>query len=328
MSFDQVTWAPRRGDTGDDQYDVADDCGIAAGDAGAFSATPTIEEIEASSGLNQVVALANRRLLQFKTRFGGTALTALPYFTSETRYARTAWNNLETRIKSIRTLEGFDNTGLFATAHAAGDRIARTHILALRKALRISGTLIRLGWCDGGGVGAGDKGAPYVRRDWPYGTIILEYWQTGGILTPAGQAYAGPSFRYQRRRGLWSCPMPDWVANLVSATASVYSAPSYSPSGHTYTMWRSDTDDSAYSDFSGAGHFDNAIVSFVTGTNPGTFIDATVPNADIEARAGTRVSWILAEERERSGIPPTSGADEYAQYTSGKPMKLTLDFGS
>ena len=331
MGFDQITWSPRRGATGDDQYDVPDDCGIGAGDASGFDATPTLAQIAASSGLNQIVGLANRRILQFKALFGGTSQVAIPYFVTGQRYfvtngADPSWTLLINLINLIRSIEGFSVYGLVAPT--AGHRILRTDILNLRKALRIGGILTRPGWCIPPGSLApwpGDKHNGILRTDDPFGTPIAptEYFTYSNIA--AGNTSGGGTKRI-RRRSLWSTAIPDWMTTgLVSAVVSLLSPTSYTSSGKGYSLWRSNTDDSAYVSTTVASNFDQQTAQVTSGTSPGTYFDFTLTNADVLAKAAARMSFILAMDDEESGVNITGNMNgvDVQRIT-----KLTINFGT
>lgn len=57
---DLITWNPRVGATGDDRYNIDLNTAIGAGSS-SYSSPPTISEINAGSGINQIIAEVNRR---------------------------------------------------------------------------------------------------------------------------------------------------------------------------------------------------------------------------------------------------------------------------
>jgi hypothetical protein len=83
-----VNWNPRVSDTGDDFYnlpgavklDTTQDTGnpsrIDAGDYSGFDVCPTIAQLNASSGVNQVIGAYNRRAYNFASSFGLPILAA------------------------------------------------------------------------------------------------------------------------------------------------------------------------------------------------------------------------------------------------------------
>ena len=56
---DLITWSPRKGTSGDDRYDP-DSTAVRAGSS-SYSTLPAISEINAATGMNQIIAEINRR---------------------------------------------------------------------------------------------------------------------------------------------------------------------------------------------------------------------------------------------------------------------------
>ena len=150
MAYDLVTWSPRISASGDDKYnvlggtklDASIDTGlptrIDAGDSSSYSSTPTISEINAGSGLNQVIAAINRRAAVHNSLFG-TTIPVLSYIAPDVRISAAKFLEIQTGINNVRRTEGFTSNGSFTTP-VAGNRILGTSIAEMRKALAISGT--------------------------------------------------------------------------------------------------------------------------------------------------------------------------------------------
>lgn len=153
--MDQVTWSPRVGSTGDDKYNVPGAINIAGSRdtsnpervnaySGSFSSTPTIAEINAANGVNQVVGLLKRRALQANALLG-TSLT-YPAFAEADKKIRTAasglgefeWPLLKAAIDALRAAEGFA-TYSWPTAPTGSPGQAAYYLSHARKALALSG---------------------------------------------------------------------------------------------------------------------------------------------------------------------------------------------
>jgi hypothetical protein len=61
LGTDIITWNPRRGSSGNDRYTFPDDTAIKVGSS-SYSSPPTIDEVNAGSGINQIIAEYNRRI--------------------------------------------------------------------------------------------------------------------------------------------------------------------------------------------------------------------------------------------------------------------------
>ena len=338
MGNDLVTWAPRRGDSGDDLYDVPDDTPVGAGDASGFSATPTIDQINASSGLNQVIGLANRRVKIFNARFGVTMPTE-GYASAETSRSAAKWAAVCSRINAIRVAEGFGDYTFLTAEAAAGLNIRRQHILDMRKALRIAGILSY-------NYNANYSGTPlclykdeYRRQDSPYPTGANEgYVVTTGYY--GKETLAGVTRRY---RLLVSYPIHEWViAGALAAAfwrirlAAVYTTlESVEPA-----VYSSNTDDSAYpapvGDFDGVAYNLTGTRGQLEGlftTTTGVDQDVAINTGRVESKAGARFSIIVGTEKELTGTGIGGGSGTRAEFVTatngdGSNRALKLDFGS
>lgn len=81
MGYDIVTtWSPRVGPTGDDKYNLPDESDVDKG-VSVFSSPPTVAELNAASGINQIIAAYNRRA-HFQNTCFGHSLRIFPYLKS------------------------------------------------------------------------------------------------------------------------------------------------------------------------------------------------------------------------------------------------------
>lgn len=134
---DLVTWSPRVGATGDDRYDLPENSATKAG-ASDYSDPPTLDEINARSGMNQIIAEINRRIaiIDDPDRFGGgPGLTPANYVSAGDRVLRSKIIELQTLVNAIRSAEG--NSSYSFTTVTIGLRIAELHLFELREALAI-----------------------------------------------------------------------------------------------------------------------------------------------------------------------------------------------
>ena len=174
-------------------------------EAGAsdYSATPTLAEINARSGWNQVVALLNRRVARYNTLFG-TSLSTASYFTAGDKITRSAMSTLQTRINSLRTSEGFSSY-TFPTLPSVGEKIPGSVLAHHRKALRLEGICT---------LGEGSSRFR-LRTDNPYGTPTgTSIITTSGARRIGKDASSAPAVT--RIRALWVFKLPDWSPSLAA----------------------------------------------------------------------------------------------------------------
>lgn len=134
VGTDIITWDPRVGSTGDDRYDPGEDIRIEAG-ASDYSSRPTHTEINARSGINQILAEANRRIWPGNSQNRINANVSLfNYVSAGDRIDAADLTDLNTRINNVRDWEN-QSAFSFTRAVAAGDIIKRNDVLEWRKAL-------------------------------------------------------------------------------------------------------------------------------------------------------------------------------------------------
>lgn len=221
------TWTPCIGGSGDDLFNVPGATKLdgsfdssnpptkmALGGT-SYSTIPTIAEINAGSGLNQVIAAYNRRAGMYNSEFG-TTLTIMSYLTTTgSRTLASSMTTLFSNIGSLKQQEGLSDTTWTISAPAAR-RTCWGHQLAyLRKKIGfITGTVTQ-----GLLLTASPSFYGYFRVDSPsYGTGASESIAGVGI----GKAGNGVGTNNMKRfRTLFAYPMPDWLATSGITSASI-----------------------------------------------------------------------------------------------------------
>jgi hypothetical protein len=318
MAFDLTTWNPCIGTTDDDKYDLpgstrisgSKDTGaptpIDVGDPSHYSSIPTDEEIAAGSGINQVIALVNRRTLR-QNQVIGSSYPALPYLSAGAKITPATINAIMGGIITARAIEGMGPAyDQWPGNIATGQPILGAHVAHMRKALAVSGTLdltnryVSSSW----GV--------YERVDAPYGTPVSEavvnvyhdsasYWGKQGIINS----------ELHRRRSSRSYPIPYWLtAGMVqSAVFSTYVYRRFNSESTALQLWSSNTSDRfviltpAYDGT--FYHTDNLEGTFATWATSGGIsvsVNAThtvsVSAARLAARAGNVFSTLIGTQSE------------------------------
>lgn len=154
MGYDLVEWNPRRGDDTELQYQVPqislgddNDTKVDVGESD-YSSTPTLAEINERSGLNQVIALLNRRILQMNS-LKTLSETVLDYLEDDVKIKASHLTDIQTKINTLRVHEG--TTVFTFTFVLAGKKILALHLNELRKSLAIKG-IYTLSFRNGHGV--------------------------------------------------------------------------------------------------------------------------------------------------------------------------------
>ena len=334
MGFDLVTWAPRVGSTGDDVYnvpggtkldgsvDTGGPCTVQAGDSSGFSATPTVAQLNASSGINQVIGLYNRRALMFNAAFG-TSLATIAYIVSGTMPKATDFTNILTKINTLRggsagTNEGWTGGNLAwpISTPTAGQPIMGHHLAFLRKALAISGTMV----CNNGGA----KMWQYTRNDSPYGTGTSES-QTSNAGFNVGQITGPP---ITRSRTICNFRVPDFVsAGLTSATLGIqFTSPSAGSPAWNYNVYSANSDVSAPSltpAYGGTYYTANSALEGSFNATLGTAQNLSITAAHVQSRANGYMGFLCVSSREFAGTVATATEDA---ASAGSFPTLTLTF--
>jgi len=283
MAYDLVTWSPRVGSSGDDKYNVlgakkidgSQDTGLPSRiDAGSssYSSTPTISEINAGSGINQVIALYNRRQAQMNAIMNGTP-TPISYLTSnDTRIVALKFTDLYNAIGSLRSTEGFTAYTFPTSEVAAGKIVLGTHLAHARKALAIAGVQTRT-----------LKKWARDRLESPYGTVnaARSSIYTGSVPVsnygsrapfqggPSDISFDGLASGYRRVRYIGTFPVFGFVDNaqIVSATLKLIATTGGAVTGYLGPTATTSADNNAAP---AAGDFDT-LSSQVNITGIGTF---------------------------------------------------------
>ena len=195
MAYDLTTWTPAIGGGGADKYDIAADAKWGAGSA-SFSGTPTIAEINASSHVNQIIALYNRRAI-------AQGKTQIAYVAADAKFPLSIITLLQAGINILLPAEGFPTFSF--TTPAAQTKPLGTTIGELRRALAITGTQdVPL-----------SPAYVYHRIDNPaFGT---PYFEEIAYTSETIGNIAGGGGNYPRYRTLPGLTVPDWIAQATSA---------------------------------------------------------------------------------------------------------------
>jgi hypothetical protein len=305
MAYDLVTWAPRVGSSGDDKYNVPGatklngfvDSGlpsrIEAGDSSGFSATPSIAEINNSSGLNQVIGLLNRRALRHNALFG-TTIPTVAYQAIDERITAAKVAAVNAGISGVITTEGILPTGASLSNPSVGTMMRGTTLANMRKALAISGTLRPHYFQDT--VNDVIDWNQYRRIDNPYGSPTSE--TIGNVFPFQGRAHWEKSGSdYFRRRMITSYRIPEWLTALVSCVYQVnFVASSGSATPITLEMYRMNVGVSgaamSNSSFYATDNFVHSLATAVPFAQDIT-TDVTIANGVLTGAAGGYLSFLF-----------------------------------
>lgn len=189
-----ITWAPRVGATGDNQYKFGSGASmpkIYRGTVGG--STPSVSDVNALTGINQIVAEIKRQ--------GGSA----SYVSDGTqKVSKTFITSLQTAINSIRTGAGASSYS-FTSITDGTVKISNSILLQLRKALAVTQTTVTGSSWDGR--------FEFQRKDIPYGTLYTESTNHTPRDTWIGKANLGGVMN--RYRFIFRMPRP-------SGTLSAY----------------------------------------------------------------------------------------------------------
>jgi hypothetical protein len=322
MGYDLVTWAPAIGGGGADKYDPPASSTINYGDTSGFSATPTIAQLNATSGINQVIGLYNRRALNCNA-LTGSALATQAYLGGN-RVRASDLTTLRTRINTMRAAEGFAAYS-FVAPLAANGTITGAVIAELRASLRIAGTMTVV-------RGAANKG--YYSRfhsagGYPGGSSSINISNVDATDN-IGKTYSPPtSGTILRERRLFSVPIPDYVTSLTSASFDVtFGSVNTSLEAVDILLYTSNTDDHLYDDTAHGTNIDNFIDSILAPT--ATAYSITVPDAEFTAAAGRYLSFILisAHDSTSDGAGGSGGSALGSSANVSVDETVIINFGS
>jgi len=116
----------------------------------AFSSTPTIAELNASSGMNQLLGYYNRRAATWNAAHGGS-LAIMSYVAVGNQPSATTFTTLLTNISALRTAEAVYSPSMAFPNSTPGSKlwIYGDHVAYLRKSLRVptnKGALLYKEW--------------------------------------------------------------------------------------------------------------------------------------------------------------------------------------
>ncbi len=275
----------------------------------SFSATPTMAEINASSWLNQIIALVNRRSVQTII-----APTLFSYLDSTVLSAQLI-ADLRTRINAIRAAVG-QSAYTFTGAASAGGRISAATLNELRTALAFSGQI----------TPTFISKFVSVRLDNPFGTQV----SAGNSSYPGGHAKlgifpaAGGNTSRARTGSSWQLPAGVDFTNLPTSVVGSWGVFSNGLSAVNFTAYASNTDDSA-----GAGtwweNLDIVGATVTAGASGTGFISQIVTNAMLQARSEDVLSILTGVTSEISGV--NSGESVSIASSVGPIHTLVIDFG-
>lgn len=338
MGFDQVTWAPVIGGSGDNLYNVpgatkldntldttGGPCGVDVGDASGFSTPPTIAQINASSGINQVIGLYNRRAGQYNTLFG-TSLTIMSYLSASVRPKAADFTNLFNNVGTLRTQEGW--TAALAwpnTTPTAGRPIRGYHLAYLRKSLAISGT-ISIGHLSPTNF----IQYTYTRVDNPYPTAFSESFATSPSAASSFGKLTNTAPKSNRRRQIFRLAIPDWVTTPATQQVQVnFSGSNSALESFTPTLYSFNTDTGVPSlgtGFNGTFYTpDNLEGTFPF--NTGILNSLNVGLTPILNNVGAYYAILLVDDKEYAGTgldPATGGLNSF--LLTGNLVQLVMTF--
>ena len=196
---------------------------IAAGDASGFadysdytnaSLIPTLVQIGASSGVNQVIGMLNRRTKMWNSLYG-TSLSPQAYVTVGSNVTAAKFNAICSAITSLLSAEGFAAYSFPGTSFAdgnicAGCKIYGYHLATMRRALCLAGSQTLNISFNNTGTNKEYKWAETDGTTWNTPT-------TGPAVVAWSYSYAGRQSS-QRYRHMFYYGIPDYAASGGIAT--------------------------------------------------------------------------------------------------------------
>ena len=304
---DIVTWSPRVGATGDDRYDPGNAMRIAAGTAsGTFSDPPTITQVNAASGINQVIAEIRRRCwgtspASYWITPGDLSGLAPSWCPTSGKYLYTTFNTLKSAVDSIRTTEGQSAFSWSEYPLASADRTVRAIVTELRKALATDQYILYRWLADHGGY----YGLQATTS--PYPTISTVYLRNNCAFGEAG------STKY---RGYLFFRLPaDWPTGLTGSLRCWYTR---GAGVRTFELWRANTHLGAL-DTGDWGNLDNAehsqannAIAPTAGTRYKSLLSLTSA-----LNGNTNYTFIAVHNEERTDTNPATSLDNIRWGTGG-----------
>ena len=318
MAYDLVTWSPAVGGSGTDRYDLPAGSYVPAGSS-SFSSTPTISEINSSSGINQIIGLINRRGKLFVS--GWSDLT---YVAAGDKITKTKYDSIKTKIGTLRTGEHFSTYTLPTVT--TGTPFTANVISELRRSLGVFGvfsqelTASNSFWLE--------------RLDLPYNTLYSESL-TGGNSTIIGKFEINASGIMYRNRVLNYIRIPDWFDNSFDTMkCEVFLVNGFSKTtmeAYAFELWTSDSVDVPINNTAYAYNLDNLESTSSSNVTNSTF-DMAIDSGRVLAKAGSTLSIIWGTTHELAGtgsgaIGSIRGSGDVMDVNGSK-ITFICDFGS
>lgn len=298
MPLDLVTWTPAIGGSGSDKYQPPVGTFIAAGGT-SFSSVPTIAEINASSHINQIIALYNRRAQQLVG--ANPTLSTLSYVTTvPSLVGAAAWNSIRTAIINLTTQE-FGACPITIGTRSSGSYVKATDIAEYRQALAIPDTITLDG--NNSRVSSG----LYQRYDNPYNTFQTEQLHNWYWIQQYKWMGKYSGFYAERYRTMLKFPITLYGRTLSSAVFSdggvvtVWYAGSDYPT--TLELWSTDQDESTLS-VASFSHFGTYLAGLFTKSSGGdqSFSYSADITAKVSAYDGAVLYLLASTDLERQSL--------------------------
>jgi len=347
MAYDLVTWSDRVGASGDNKYnmlgatkldgsvDTGNPTRIYAGTS-TFSSPPTIAEINAAGGINQVIALFNRRVSQLNTLRNGSIVSAFSYQASDTRVTTAALSALFTAINNLRVGEGFATYASFPSLSA--NTVMKGSALAhARKALAISGVqTIELSTL---GTSPASRWTRQVDGT-PYGTvsatnistlvsIATNYGGRGVYQAGPNEAYFSGGTGYVRTRIV--CPLPIYgfvdSSQIVSASLQLVVNTAGVGSGIGEIGVSSSATMANTKSTPASADFDDSFAASTTFSTTGTKT-VSIPAAEFNTPNIVRQAlWVETHEKAGDASALVGASQVSPRDSSATGLSLIVDFG-
>lgn len=319
-AFDEITWSPRLGSSGDDLYNISGarkidgttDTGAPtmaiAGDSSGFSTIPTIAQLNASSGFNQIIGYYNRRAGNWNT-LKGTSLTIMPYVSQDTEPTALNFTDLLTNISTLMSSEGFQSVSLAwpNTTPTTGQLCYGDFYAYLRKALRISGTM-KLPSFERTGH----------RLDNPYGTQSFFSYTNHNPTAPSeriGKCVNSGNNDLYRNRALQNYAIPSYLTSGLTSAVLSFTCRWYTGvlESSNLVLYSSNTDDHAtilagtQSAENNANNLINTWADTTFSTSSYTSMTQALTLSEVYAKAGGWYCILFAEDKELAGTGAAPG---------------------
>lgn len=277
----------------------------------SFSSPPTIAEINASSWINQIIALVNRRMYQTIV-----SPSYYSYYSNGQYLSASQLESIKTTINAVRTncnLSSFSFTGTFHQ----GDKVSAARLTELKTALNFS-SLTKIN-------SNGD-------RFWSASEAIYNGTQTGIV----NRAYANDDLgkhcfttSITRSRLGMNFSIPSWIVNSsgleINHRTNLGSFTNTMDNPWRPAIYCSSTDDSSYS----SGWWNNTNSFGGYGQYNVSVQDVSIPASIVYAKKGVKLSVVMGQEFELLGTGTgVSGSNQAIYGNLGIGTRfLNIDYG-